>query len=407
MKNSYYQSPKASGLMKLFWKAAGADRYLLERSTYSDQVKYFCLGGIVIATGILAGIAGGYAIYTIFQPKGSALDSDIHMPTLCMAIVFGVLWGLVIFNIDRFIVTSTGKGDGTEKITRDEFFGAIPRIIMGMIIALTISKPVEIRMFKSEIDQALYQKQELLKAEAKKSAEDFYDAEINRYKQEKIDLQNEISQKEQRYYELEEEARKELDGTGGSGNKNGGPIYQAKYADAQNAKAIWRKTEKVDSAQIALRDDKINDLLVEKDRKMNDAIKQAEKLDGLLERIKLAHEVAGWGISLFITLLFMVIELTPIFFKMMLIKSPYDYMDENVKELARAEAGIEVEYDFYQDRKGMERHKIINHAAEARRREKLAMLKAQEELNAEIIREWTARKKEDIRENPSKYISES
>ena len=34
--------------------------------------------------------------------------------------------------------------------------------------------------------------------------------------------------------------------------------------------------------------------------------------------------------------LFMAIELTPIFFKMMLIKSPYDFMNDNVKALIKA-----------------------------------------------------------------------
>jgi hypothetical protein len=56
-------------------------------------------------------------------------------------------------------VTSTGKGDGTEAITWEEFKGAIPRILMGAIIAMTISKPVEIRMFKTEIDARLYEEQ--------------------------------------------------------------------------------------------------------------------------------------------------------------------------------------------------------------------------------------------------------
>ena len=67
-------------------------------------------------------------------------------------------WGLIIFNIDRFIVAATGKGDGTEAITWKEFTGS-PRIIMGLIIAITISKPMEIRMFKSEIDAELHSAQ--------------------------------------------------------------------------------------------------------------------------------------------------------------------------------------------------------------------------------------------------------
>lgn len=407
MNNNYYQSPKSTWLMRLFWKACGGDRYILERSTYSDQIKYFCLGGIVIATGVLAGIAGGYAIYTIFEPKGAnALENATDTKTFIFALMFGIVWGLVIFNIDRFIVTSTGKGDGTEKITKQEFYSAIPRIVMGAIIALTISKPIEIRMFKSEIDQQLFQKQEVLKAAAKKDAELFYDVEIKRYQDEKLKLQEEIGQKEQRYYELEEIARQELDGTGGSGNANPGPIYQAKKSSAENAKAIWAKVETSNKKQIELRDEKIEDLLIEKKEKIANASLQAEKLDGLLERIKLAHEVAGWQISLFITLLFMVIELTPIFFKMMLIKGPYDYMDDNIRELAKAEAGIEIEYEFYKDKEGMEQHKITNHGAELKLKERIAMIKAQEELNDLIIQEWKAKKKEDIKNNPNKYIQE-
>ena len=51
----YYTTPKAGAVMRFLWKAAGGDRYILERATYSDQIKYMCLGGIVFATGAMAG----------------------------------------------------------------------------------------------------------------------------------------------------------------------------------------------------------------------------------------------------------------------------------------------------------------------------------------------------------------
>jgi hypothetical protein len=159
MKRDYYELPKSGPIMRFLWKCAGGDRYLLERATYSDQIKYMCLGGIVFATGAMAGIAGGYAFYTIFEERSSAIDNPIDTGALIGGLIFGLIWGLMIFNIDRFIVTSTGKGDGTEAITWDEFKGAIPRILMGAIIAITISKPIEIRMFKTEIDIVLKQKQ--------------------------------------------------------------------------------------------------------------------------------------------------------------------------------------------------------------------------------------------------------
>lgn len=407
MKNKYYESPKSTWLMRLFWKACGADRTLLEKSTYSDQIKYFCLGGIVIATGVLAGIAGGYAIYTIFEPKGSALDTQIHLPTLFMALIFGVIWGLVIFNIDRFIVTSTGKGDGTEKITKDEILAAIPRILMGMIIALTISKPVEIRMFKSEIDQALFSKQQEIQRKEKKKINAKYLIELKEISRSILKFENEISQAKLDYQNYDNLAVQEWEGKSGTNQKGDGSAYRMKRAEADNYKRIWETTDKNNQKKITALTDEREELKVQMKEELSMVKRKTEKLDGLLERIKLAHQVAGWQISLFITLLFMVIELTPIFFKMMLIKSPYDYMDENVKELARAEMGIEIEYDFYEDREGMEKHKVINHGAEVKRRETIALLKAQDELNSIIIEEWKKNKEQEIKNNPGKYIVES
>ncbi|HBC05095.1 MAG TPA: DUF4407 domain-containing protein, partial [Aequorivita sp.] len=78
MKRDYYHSPTPDRIMKLLWKAAGSDSYILQRSTYSDQVKYACLGGVVVATGFMAALAGGYAMYTIFEPNGSVLETETH-----------------------------------------------------------------------------------------------------------------------------------------------------------------------------------------------------------------------------------------------------------------------------------------------------------------------------------------
>ncbi|MBK7735011.1 MAG: DUF4407 domain-containing protein [Chitinophagaceae bacterium] len=58
----------------------------------------------------MADLAGGYAFYTIFEPRGSAIEYTTSWATTLISIAFGIVWGLIIFNIDRFIVTSTGKG---------------------------------------------------------------------------------------------------------------------------------------------------------------------------------------------------------------------------------------------------------------------------------------------------------
>jgi hypothetical protein len=392
----YYTIPKAGGLMRFFWKAAGGDRYILERSTYSDQIKYMCLGGIVFATGAMAGLAGGYAFYTIFSPKGSALEDTVHNPTVVMSFIFGIIWGLMIFNIDRFIVTSTGKGDGTEKITKEEFQSAIPRIIMGAIIAITISKPIEIRMFQTEINIKLKEKQiEQQTAYIEKTKKNFQ-IEFDRNSRDLIKYEKEIQDKITRHKFLESQY-----------------IEEARIITVgPRALALKAQMDKVD-LEIQTDKQKKEYLKLIKDKeeietRLNMALKESKKtadgLDGLLERIKLAHEVAGFWITFFITLLFLAIELTPIFFKLMLNKTPYDYLVENRDDLIRAENGIEVRYDYYKDREGVERHLVINHEAEKLVFEKIKVTEIQKELTEYAIAKYKEKEKEKIDANLDEYI---
>jgi hypothetical protein len=401
MNNNYYQSPKSSFLMRMFWKAAGADQYLLERSTYSDQIKYFCLGGIVVATGVMAALAGGYAFYTIFSTKDRVTgDMIFSISDAIISSVFGIVWGLIIFNIDRFIVASTGKGDGTEAITKDEFFSAIPRIVMGLIIALTISKPIEIRMFQREIQTQLTQKKEYEKGINKKNIENRFKSSLEKKDLEIKEINSRIDEANRNYqlkFQMWSKKTQECKCTA--------PIHKA---ESDIAYTEWQSLKENSQIDINRLQKERNDIIEQKKIELKNLDLNIEGLNGLGVRIRLiSHpKVAGPWISLFITLLFMVIELTPIFFKMMLIKGPYDYMDDNIKDLARAESGIEVEYNFYRDKKGMEAHKVTNHAAELKNKEKLLIIKAQEELNEKIILNWKNEKLKDIDDNPDKYISE-
>jgi hypothetical protein len=127
-------------------------------------------------------------------------------------------------------------------------------------------------------------------------------------------------------------------------------------------------------------------------------------LDGLLIRIKKAHEKAGWTITIFITLLFMAIELTPIFFKLMLTKSTYDYLAENRDELLKADYGIEVQYDKYKDKEGIERHLTINHEAERIIFEKKMVTNIQKELTKYAVTKYKEREMKKIDDNLDDYI---
>ena len=469
MKQEEYKTEPPSYLMKMFWKAAGADKEILIRSTYSDQIKYVCMGGVVIATGMMAALAGGYAFYTIFEPKGSALDSIllsetgyeqgintlkdgvqtlnahyqklksikdtsqlfrenlnmayaqlneksallaskmedvhkmkdnfIHFPTMILSTLFGLIWGWIIFNLDRFIVTSTGKGDGTEAITRQEIKGALPRIIMGIIIAITISKPIEIRMFKTEIDVELYKKQKQEKDSFLKNNDSIFNFKTTPIRKEITQILEEIKHDEEIYLKSLAEFNKEMDGEAGArGYGDEAKIKeQISKRDYQNFITTRTKSD----AEIAKKEKTISIYERERDEELAKGDIVAAGLDGLLERISISHEKGGWT-SVFIMLLFMAIELTPIFFKLMLIKGPYDFIDENNKELKKAEFAIEVEYGVYADKEGVLKDKVIYHQAQ----KKLDLLKAEREVREYAVQRWIDKKKSEIDNNLEGFIEE-
>ena len=143
---------------------------------------------------------------------------------------------------------------------------------------------------------------------------------------------------------------------------------------------------------------------VEKQTKIKNIDKELASLDGLLIRIRKAHEEAGWTITIFITLLFMAIELTPIFFKLMLTKTTYDYLTENRDELIKADYGIEVKYDYYKDKQGVEKHLIINHEAERLIFEKIKVTEIQKELTEYAVQKYKEREMKKIDDNLDDFI---
>ena len=426
MNKSYYNTPKPGLITRMLWKAAGADRYILERSTFSDHIKYACLGGIVVATGLMAALAGGYAFYIIFGQQTANLAQGTEATieaassqtlSIIFSLVFGLIWGLIIFNIDRFIVASTGKGDGSEAITLSEIKTAIPRIIMGIIIAITISKPVELRMFQQEIEVELNSKRIKEVDKQKKEVTKLYEGDLELIQEEVTRLREDIN----RYQIIRQEKlnifNEEMNGSGSVAGQGYGPRAKKKEQELELAKREYDSVRNINLAKIDIQTIKFSKTDSIMKKKIASAEISANSLDGLMARLKIVDDLARgkdedgnvnkdatpW-IIIFITLLFMAIELTPIFFKMMLIKSPYDYLEDNIKALQRAELGIEVKYDYYEDREGVQRNHVIHHQADKLLAEKIKLAQTQTELNDFIIEKWKDQEKKNISKNPGDFI---
>lgn len=133
-KQTKYLFQKIHGL---FLWSSGANMEVLKQVP-SEHSKYFGIGGTILFTALMATFAGGYGFYTAFR-------------NVYTASIFGVFWGALIFNLDRYIVSTFGSGDGKRTISKQELIEAFPRIIMAILLGLVIATPLELRLFEKSI----------------------------------------------------------------------------------------------------------------------------------------------------------------------------------------------------------------------------------------------------------------
>jgi hypothetical protein len=405
--NSIMSSPKpVSKFIKFLWNCAGADVDLLENHCPpSDHAKYSGLGGIVLATGLLASLSGGYAFYTIFSTKGDALGNDtIDIPTVFLSIIAGIIWGLIIFNLDRFIISSTGHGNGKDNITKEEWIGAIPRIIMALIIGITMSAPLEVRILQSEINAELQTKQDEKLIAYNLKTDSIYsnlskNAIINLSKTEK-EISDKTDYFEKRRAELVEQMKQldlEAAGKTANGVKGMGPAYRSKKENLDKLEAERKLAEDKYAPEEArlrkLAENYRSEIItndLERTQKKIENKKKANALDGLLERIHISHEIGGW-VPWMIMFLLLAIETGPVIFKLMMIAGPYDYLSENKKKLILARSGIIELPPHTKDDKAVVEYKYFQ-------------VEKMGELAEKANTVWGEEVSIDLEKNPSKYI---
>lgn len=400
---------------QLLWWCAGADAHFLSKSPMQDRVKYAGIGGIVLCTGLLACFSGGFAFYTIFGPKNNAIHDSFSWGALLGSIIFGIVWGLIILNLDRFIVSSTGKGDGTDKVTWKEFGQAIPRIIIALILGFAISAPLEIKILESEIDSELSAYQKEYAEKLNTQTDILFKQKVAKLEKDKKEYEKKLSgyEAELKVYDDEIDALVDRQQTEMQDKRayGFGPVAKKMQADIETKRAEKEKFIKLKSSEVGawrkqlnFADDQINKNADDLRQAYKDNETRSHGYDGLLKRIQISHEIGGW-IPWIIFGVFLCIEMGPIFFKMMLNKGPYDYMVENYNKLCQVEAGVVSESLLYESVNGvmhMEKYTYLDYeTAKAEREEKMAK---QKDLNKQIIEEWNKATSKEIKDNPSKFI---
>jgi hypothetical protein len=320
-------------LTSFFLLCSGADSNLLQKCP-TETSKYAGMGATIFFTGVFAAMASGYALYTVFD-------------SIIAATIFGIIWGLMIFNLDRYIVSSMRKDGGWR-----EFWTAAPRVILAVIISIVIARPLELKIFEKEINPELIVMEQEVYARQESQLKSRYIQPLDSLKAERSRLRQEILMKSKSRDELVRIAQEEADGTGGSRKRNLGPIYKVKKADAEKAEQELNHLVLVNQARISELDESTRSLEASMNAeisamdksKMNGPAARMEALDRLTRTSS-----AMWWANIFIVILFIAIETSPIFVKLISGKGPYDnllrieehkFYAQEVEEMAKTNGGI-------------------------------------------------------------------
>ena len=313
-------------LKQFFILCSGADKDLLEGCSEGEQTKYVGIGATVFFTAVMAFLASSYALFTVFD-------------SIYPAIAFGIVWSLLIFNLDRFIVSTIRKRDKFGS----EFLQATPRIILAVIIAIVISKPLEIKIFEKEINTVLLKEKNVMALNNKKEVANYFKSDLDKNKAEIVGLKSEITKKEKEVNTLYETYITEAEGTAGTKKLGKGPVFKEKIAKHDLAKKELDTLQKTNLAKIAEMDKNTKTLQTNLDKKVTETQPIIDGFDGLMARIN-ALDKLPWLPSFFIMLLFLAIETSPIIAKLLSPKGEYDYKLEDLETALRAT----IEQDKYQ-----------------------------------------------------------
>ena len=299
-----------NNINEFLWSCAGVNKDIL-RLYPSEYAKYAGNGGTILFTALMAMISGGYAMYFVFS-------------NFIIAGLFAILWALLIFNLDRFIVNSMYT-DGKDTISWRKLKSAMPRFIMAIFIGIIISTPLEMKIFNDRIETQLLKDNIERINTAKSKSEDY--SEFKSLQAEQKKLQDERNKLQQELLKAQKDLKEEAEGNALSKKAGHGSIYKDKELYVQQCQYSlneWDKNNKERLTNIQNRLLLINQNIGQFENKI-----QNIREDGFAARYEafavLKENNASLNIvSIMITLLFIIIEITPTFFKLIMIGGPYE-----------------------------------------------------------------------------------
>lgn len=427
----------------LFWLGGGDKEVIAECP--GERTRILALGGTVLATSLLAVVAG------------TAAAHDWLHASLALALPAGVFWGLTIMNLDRWLLL-TIRRQSTPPRT---LMLALPRLGLALIVGLVISTPTLLGVFHSEVTAKATEERQAEQAQAK-SILDKQFAQIKKLAGERKELQQSLgsslastvlaespdytslqrrlSGEQKQADSAQRRAICEMDGTCGTNHVGAGPSYRAKEQQAsalaaeatatkgeldelgkqllEEAESSQHQAKGFASEQLAEVNGELSELHAGHKREQGKLEEAYEAKIGLLGRVDALASLASEHpsmryIAILLALFILAIDCVPVLFKTLsLLGRPSRYEaiqeDRDERQLARRT----VEEDAREELRRIEiasslqeaqMHAKLNGEAIADRMRRIADL--EREVSDELVPELRIRMMELVPELAERYLA--
>lgn len=305
---------------KFFLWISNVDMDIMNMCPQSDKKRYVVIGLLLLLLSLLSCFSSFYAV------------SEAHLfnDNLWLQIIFAVLIAMIIFNIDRFIVSSFILDPELNFWKKLSKISTVTRLLLSILIGLIISTPIEIKLFEDKIMNSINENKK--RALQELNDKSFIDRNLHMQIIEQDKIISQLKREMDSLYKMEEREANIL-------NKKGIGYTNIKLKDEQGNDIIKKvitprgkiASEAIDQLRVqTLRTthllgmhqknrDSLNMLLISKSN--NDKNKyyalENEKRYGLLEKHQYLMRVAGSSlIRIIVMVFFIMLDLIPVLAKL-------------------------------------------------------------------------------------------
>lgn len=312
---------KMNWFQKFLMLCSGGNIHILKK-TPSEWNKFSGIGGIVLFTSVFATLSAGYAMFTIFD-------------NIWASVGFGILWGLMIFNLDRYIVSSIKK-TGT---WWNQILMSIPRLILATFLGIIISKPLELKIFEKEVNKQLNTIIQRNKTQLQAEMNGRILQQSGPFETEKKQIAEKMAFYQASYDSAAVELEKEILGKQSgltSGKEGYGPNAKRKAELKEQRRLDMENFQKQSAPRLEYLDKEISKVYSNIETERNKTETFEDKFNGFAARLQALDELGKNSAiiataAMFIMGLFICLEIAPVLVKLISSVGPYDHLLEKTE----------------------------------------------------------------------------